>query len=224
MAVFAASQGLGMNLDKILEVIDLYGTRNELVHASFTELLKERKWHQLSRRLHDDFVRIPLLVPAGEQDKIHLMRAILDSIIDLWFERNESDPEEYQAWRRSKTVAKLYNDLSAASTPDDEARISKEVRQQIDKSLKKRLHEAAIDRNIIESTEANLAAIRATPRKKRIASSQLSEAREANRKMKTEWKKIVNLVGRQEDVRLVCGPLRLPWTPLEIIHDTSLDE
>jgi hypothetical protein len=141
MAISLSCMRVGFNMDDMLQIIHLYAVRNELVHANFIPLIKNRLFHFLAKRLYDDFCHIPLLIPDDEKMHTALVMRLLDTIIDLWFDRPQDDSDNYQSWIPTEEL-QGYSKSLRGPNPRDEVSLQREISASIVKGVRKRLHEA----------------------------------------------------------------------------------
>lgn len=78
-------------MDDLFTIIYHYAVRNELPHANFLPMIKHGHFHDLMKRLHDDFCYIPKFVSAPEDMQLDLMVKLLETMIKLWFDRDEEE-------------------------------------------------------------------------------------------------------------------------------------
>jgi hypothetical protein len=224
IAVHHGCTGVGLNMNDMLSVIHIYATRSELLHANLMPLIKKGLYNDLAKRLHDDFCDIPLVIEVSEHMQADLMSNLLNTIIDLWFNRDPDEPDNYQMWTSSTELQKLHKELIGPNPPN-EADANKEVSETILKGLKKRLRATENEKEIVELLDANFGLISGGQKVKRVASSQLEAELVHNKRMKLDWAKMMNLVKgtkKMSDTYLaVYGEVGMP--PL-IVHDPSLDE
>ena len=55
-------------------------------------------------RLHDDFCKISLIVPAAEAVQMDLIVKILEMMINFWFDCYKHEPDNIKMWRPSKEL------------------------------------------------------------------------------------------------------------------------
>ena len=76
-------------MSDMLAVIDLYATRNEIVHADLALLIKQGNFDDLKKRLYDDFCDVPRVVPAADTSTARILSYLIEDIIDRWFVRDK---------------------------------------------------------------------------------------------------------------------------------------
>lgn len=223
LAIFQACGRVGFNMRDMLQIIHLYGTRNEIVHANLIPLIKGGKFRTLAERLHDDLCALPLLIPDTEKTQFAIMIKLLEAIIDHWFSRYPDDPDNWEMWEPTPELWDYYKSLKGPN-PKDEATVQKEISATIIEVIRKRRRDAQQDKEVIEAVSEAFGLD--TGRKiKRVASSQLEAESDRVKRIKRDWDKIMNLafnVRKISDTYLdeygeLCGPP-------EIVVDPSLDE
>ncbi|KAN0073005.1 hypothetical protein V8E54_009119 [Elaphomyces granulatus] len=135
IAVTQACTRIGLNFMDTLASIHHYAVRNELVHSNLLSLVKEGDFWALAKRLHDDYCDVPRLATCINDSTSGLMLTLIESIINIWFDRNRKEPEKYGLWKSKKTLEDLYEELKGSC--DDDADINKRVSHEISQAVKK---------------------------------------------------------------------------------------
>lgn len=178
-AIQVASYSLGLDPSNTLHIVKQYSNRNELVHANLLPMIKGGKFQDLARRLHTDRMDLILLLPAAEKADRIIFEKLLDSIIDLWFIKNEKDSSNYQMWKPTKQLEDKYDELNA-STGASETLINKKIAEDITQAVKINLQKALEEKGVLEKlTNLQLFTTGAKRPPKRVASSQLEMERKA---------------------------------------------
>jgi hypothetical protein len=224
IAISQACMTVGFGKDNMMSIIDHYARRNELLHSNMITFIKNGMFQDLTKRLHDDFCDIPLVVTPLQEVQSELMITLLNTMIDHWFDRDPDEPNNHQMWIPSVSLKKLHKELKG-SKPPNEADLNKEISETIVKGMKKRLREAEKEMELVEQLNTDFGITPSVPKVKRVASSQLQAELDRNKIMKTDWSKILNLVQGTKDMSDVYlskyGEL---GAPPNIIYDLSLDE
>lgn len=224
MAISQACMTVGFSDENMYAIIDHYAIRNELLHSNMIPFIKAGKYDTLKKRLHDDFCDVPLVVAPVEGVQSELMIALLNTMIDHWFDRDPDEPHNHETWVPSAEILKLRKELKGPEPPN-EADLSKEITETIVRGMKKRLREIEKEQELVEQLNANFGLIPGAPKVKRVASSQLEAELIRNKKMKVDWSKLMNLVKgtkNMSDVYLTeYGEL---GAPPYVVNDLSLDE
>jgi len=224
LAVSHTCTRVGFNADDMLQIIHLYAVRNELVHANFIPLIKKGLFDDLKKQLYNDFCDIPLVIPDVEQTQTTLMIKLLETIIDLWFDRDQDDPDNYQMWTPTEELKDFYKSLRGPN-PQDEVSVQKIMSTAIVKAVQKRLREAEQEKEIVEKLSKEFGLVSGQKKVKRVASSQLQAERDRAKLMKGDWVKIMNLV---QGVRKISDTYLQNYgeldTPPEIVVDPSLED
>lgn len=88
----------------------------------------------LKKRLHDNFCYIPLVVPVTEHIQLELILKVLGAIINLWFDQDLEDPDNYQMWTQSANLKNLRKEIlgtNACKESDVKRRISTTIVESI---------------------------------------------------------------------------------------------
>ncbi|MCJ1478199.1 hypothetical protein MMC13_006875 [Lambiella insularis] len=112
-----ACNTVGFCSEDMREIVKLYATRNELMHANLLILIKQGKPVDLAKRLHDDFCDLPNIVPAS-----------------LWFEKR-GDQDNIQRWAPTQRLEDLMNEFAKVG-PAEEAEKWRTASEDITKALK----------------------------------------------------------------------------------------
>jgi hypothetical protein len=130
-----------------------------------------------------------LIIPTSTKGSRGVLERLLDSMIDMWFLRDDLDPNNYEMWTATPQLKKKYKELNSKST-DDEATVNKRISKEILKSFKTNLRKL-VDQDELIKLFANITGKKLPP--KRVASSQLGSEREKLAERRKKWKHIVNL-------------------------------
>jgi hypothetical protein len=95
-AIQGACITLGLHPDDIIKTIQHYGIRNQPVHANFIRMIKKGEFHQVAYRLTLDRYQIPLFLSRLERGEQGILERLLDSMIDLWFDRDGVDASKHE--------------------------------------------------------------------------------------------------------------------------------
>lgn len=221
LAVSQACNHVGFNMNDMVQAIRLYSERNQVVHTNIIPLIKSGRFFDLAKHLYDDFCDISLLI-SDDEDLADLLKHLVESIIDLWFDRDEMDRDNYQMWTPTQELRDRHRQLHG--NPSTKSTVQKTMNAEIVKSLKKRLR-VAEENDMVRELSRDFESLSGEKNHKRVASSQLEGERERAKRMKVEWSKIVNLaqgVRKMSDTYFQDYGELAP--PPEIIHDPSLDE
>jgi hypothetical protein len=152
IAISQACSRVGFNMRDMLSIIHYYAAHNKLLHSNLILLIKNGYYSDLKKRLHDDYCDIPLVVSAAEGLQSDLMLKLLESMINLWFNRDPEDLDNYQMWEVSAELKKRHKELQGPN-PCDEADLLPEIIDDIGKEMKKRLREAERERELLDALQ-----------------------------------------------------------------------
>jgi hypothetical protein len=154
------------------------------------------------------------------------MLTLIESIINIWFDRNRKEPEKYGLWKSKKALEDLYEELKGSC--DDDADINKCVSHEISQAVKKSRRDMEKMARLDEMLRQDLGLSsggKGGRKVKRVASLELEAEKVKAKKMKVEWDKILNLsvgIKKMSDTYMVTYG-ELAASP-EIVHGPSLDE
>jgi len=217
-AIQVAAYALGLHPDHTLQVVRQYGIRNDLLHANLLPMIKKGLFAGLAERLCLDRTDIPLLVPASDKADRKILEGLLDSMIDMWFQKHELDPANYQMWTAKSELTSKYKELNAT---DNEAKVNQEISKDITKAFKQNLRKSHKEDELIELFE------KITGKKmpsKRVASSQLDEERERLVDRRRKWAAIVNLTSQAKSLydAYILNRDREISEPRDVVEDKDL--
>lgn len=109
-------------------------------HTNIIPLIKNGHFFfDLAKHLYNDTCDIPLLI-SDDQKLINLLKAVIESIIGLWFDRDEMDSDNYQMWTPTEDLRNHHRILHKNPSTDNTMQVTMNV--EIAKSLKKRFRVA----------------------------------------------------------------------------------
>jgi len=157
-AIQVTCLSLGMHPEDTLQIVEQYGIRNDLLHANLLPLIKKGLFATLAKRLCLDRIDIPLLTPAADKADGKILEVLLDSIIDMWFQKDESDPANYEMWTATSELRHKRNELNGGSSPGkSEALINQYIAKDITKAFKQNLKKSSKEEELIELFKSTLA-------------------------------------------------------------------
>ncbi|KAI9774730.1 MAG: hypothetical protein M1839_001650 [Geoglossum umbratile] len=224
IAISQACNRVGFNMRDMLSIIHHYAARNELLHANLIPLIKKGHYSDLKKRLHDDYCDVPLVIPAAEGFQSDLLLTLLESMIELWFNRDPEDLNNHQMWEASEELKRHHKELQGQN-PRNEADLQKEISNSINKEMRKRRREAEKEKELLDALQGDFGLNLGGKEPKRVASSQLQAENERAKKMRKDWAKIGNMVhglrSMSDTYFLMYGEL---GAPAEVVSDPSLDD
>lgn len=221
---------VGLQMKEILAIIQDSAFPYEFPHASLLPLIKRGRYQDLMKRLNDDFCNIPLIIPAEEVFQTSLMVLILEAMINLWFCRDENEPDDILKWTPSKELRRYHWELKGLHPRSGGVEINQEMSDTIMLSIWKRCHDQQKKQKIISTRENDFGLATEGRKRKRVASYQL--AVEIVQRMQN-WSKLMSLICEPQtrtmsDVYagacgyastcIICGshPIVLPIEEIEI--------
>ena len=93
----------------------------------------------LAKRLCIDCTNIPLLFPVSDKADHKILERLPDLMIDIWFQKHELNPANYQMWTAKSELTSKYKELNASSPAKNEAKVNQEISRDITKSFKRNL-------------------------------------------------------------------------------------
>jgi ATPase subunit of ABC transporter with duplicated ATPase domains len=138
-----------------------------------------------------------LLVPASDKADRKILEGLLDSMIDMWFQKDELDPANYQMWTAKSELRSKYKELNASSPSENEAEVNQEISKDITKAFKQNLRKSNKEDELIKLFR-KITGKKIPP--KRVASSHLDEERERLVDRRKKWAAIVNLTSQAKSL------------------------
>ncbi|KAI1965286.1 hypothetical protein LOZ58_001132 [Ophidiomyces ophidiicola] len=184
---------VGFSMENMLETIKHYSMHNELVHANFIIFIREGKLDDLKKLQYDDICEVHLLFPVESATETSVMIAVIKSIIELLYDRNERFPNEYQRWLPTKhllrfcTVLEESNDLKEAQVSNE---LTKAIMHSASKTLRRREMRGQRVKSILDTDSVT------GQRTKRVAPEDYEEAERLAKRHKRAFAKYTNLVGQ----------------------------
>jgi hypothetical protein len=220
-AITTTCYRIGLHPHDTLEIVKQYGIRNDLLHANLIPMIKGGLFADLARRLCLDYCDIPLLVPAADKADSRVLETLLMSMIDLWFERPESDPQNYQRWKFTKQLEDYCERLNEKTPLKSEADLNKEILMAITKAYKKNLRDSTNHDEMVKLF-SEITGKMLPP--KRVASAQLEAEINECKIKKRKWDALVNLTSNAKEMYdsyfLTYGEVGAPG---EIVEEKSLE-
>jgi hypothetical protein len=193
MAIFNACKGIGFEMNETLAVIHEYAERNTMFHSPIEPMIKQGRFHSLQKALYNDFCDIPKVIKSEEIFQTQLMSTIVRTMMQQWFDFEERDIDNYEAWTPSASL-RAYREKLMADDPPQEIDIAKKVRRDILKAVKQRQEEAR-HRELMEEIDLNLV-LGQNRGTKRVASSQLESGLKEAEAQRLKWKAVTNVAER----------------------------
>ena len=107
MAVWIACSELGFDKNLMVDAIDMYGKRNNAVHADIEKVIKLCKWSALARILCQDLIDLPLLIPPSRPQDLMMVGSIIEDLRDTYFEPKSGDADDPDTWVPSAKAREL---------------------------------------------------------------------------------------------------------------------
>lgn len=110
-AVYVACADLGISEELAVWSIHEYGTRNRAAHRNLEDLKKEGEFHLLARILCADREELSSTFSMiKSKTDIRLLRAIIQSEIDTWFDYTSDFPNHPATWVPSAALRQFFKD------------------------------------------------------------------------------------------------------------------
>ncbi|MCJ1387104.1 hypothetical protein MMC17_010233 [Xylographa soralifera] len=177
-------RSVGFDLDDMLAVINLYATRNEIVHADLALLIKQGKFDDLKKRLYDDFCDVPRVVPATDTSTTRILSYLIEDMIDRWFIRGEESPDNVQMWGKTDRLLDDYRKLNGGGIIAD---VYKEMSTAIASAEDNKAKELSKD------LEDGFGLSLGKKKVKRVASADLSPEGKKVKVMQKDWTRLNNM-------------------------------
>lgn len=226
MAIFRACLSTGFDVNEMLTIVNLYATRNEIVHADLAGLIKQGKFDTLKHRLHDDFCDIPRVVPANEPLQMNILSKLLKAAIRRWFIKNPNDSDNVELWVPTAELEGVYKKLQDKERAND---VSKQIKKAIVAEVSKRFRDEARDRALVETVnerkQLTLGLTTANRGIKRVSSAEYKGEIKKAKAMQKDWD---TLIGMASGVRKYSEAYKENYGelagPPDVVLDSSLDE
>jgi hypothetical protein len=220
-AIHVACYALGLHPDDTLQIVKQYDIRNDLLHANLLPMIKKGLFADLAKRLCLDRTDVPLLIPASDKADRKILEGLLDSMIDMWSQKDELDTANHQMWTATSQLKTKYKELKASSPVEKEAIINQEISKEITKAFKQNLRKSIKEDELIEMF-GKITGKKMPP--KRVALSQLDTEREKLVERKKKWAAIVNLTSQAKslyDAYVLNGDGEI-GEPRNVVEDKDL--
>ena len=190
-AISQACDRVGFNMDDMILVIHHYAVRSELLHSNLIPMIKNGRYDDLKRRLYSDFCDVPLIISVGENVQLGLMLKLIETMIQIWFDRDSEDFDNIQMWTPSAKLKEFHRELKGSRS---EGELNKEMSDAIMTSFRRRLRGSEQEKEMVSIIRNEFGLVNVEKKTKRVASSELKVEMDHNRKMKKDWDKIMNMV------------------------------
>ena len=220
-AIQVACYTLGLHPDDTLQIVKQYGIRNDLLHANLLPMIKKGLFADLARRLCLDRTDLLLLTPASDKADRKILEGLLDSMINMWFQKDGLDTANHQMWTATSQLKNKYKELNTSSPVENEAIINQEISKEITKTFKQNLRKSIKEDELIEMF-GKITGKKMPP--KRVASSQLDAEHAKLVERKKKWAAIVNLTSQVKslyDAYVLNGDGEI-GEPREVFEDKDL--
>jgi hypothetical protein len=210
MALIQARSAAGVPDDNIdmNAIIHHFGETLHIHNDDIVEMIRQRNFERLAEILHTDLCNIPTVFSDTEMAEADLLLNVIGAMIELWWVRDSSKPDDYKTWRKTDKLKMLStgirqlgyaNELKMLSTDQldhtDET-IYTRIRQQIARRAlstirRKRDEDARREaQNLHETLENELR----FADEKKVVSELLSEEIEKLAETELLWCKIVDML------------------------------
>jgi hypothetical protein len=152
-AVYLGCTELGLNPELTLWAIRQYARRNEMMHCSLDDLIKDQSYSEVAIQLARDRDELPRIVPLEECETENNMRTIIEALIQEWFDTSENS-EKAQAWLATKEL-KDYSKMLRAK--EEVGRIAREEHVKATAITAKKIMEKKKEEELVKQAEMMLA-------------------------------------------------------------------
>ncbi|WEW58681.1 hypothetical protein PRK78_004149 [Emydomyces testavorans] len=141
--IIKACKQIGVDLDETLDMIYEGGFEDRFLEADLIDLIKMVKredFYALARRVYFDIWSIPLVVSPEEEIYISILRVLLETCRDTWFDCT-SNLDDYHIWPATWYLLDYhgYQDEDCANNLPDDDQLRKEIYTKIIRETTKRL-------------------------------------------------------------------------------------
>lgn len=215
LAVYNACNTMSLIFEQTLYTIAMYADRNRLVHSSIINMVSSGQWHTLKDTLIQDLRDLPLVTPRHLAGNIPLFQEIIQSVVDEFFDRNPSQPDNANYWTpRDEAIddAAKMADRSAKKF-EKEQEIRKRISDRAAKESKKLLKEytlvhAGATAAGLDPPTGDISAHRPSKHNLRVTTARM----DSYTRQKKAWDKMINL---QDHCHQTMKNYRDQWNKLE---------
>jgi hypothetical protein len=136
-AITVACYSIGLDPVDTLQIVKQYGIRNDLLHTNLLPMIKKGLFAHLAKRLCLDRTEIVSLAPASEQADRNIVERLLNSMINLCFDREESDLADYQMWTVKPRLKAYDRELNLNFPIENEVAVNQKTPKILPKLLRK---------------------------------------------------------------------------------------
>lgn len=195
--VAGTCQRVGFEVTDMLGAIHLYAARDELPEANLPVMVREGLYMDLKKRLHDDFCYIPLVVPVTEHILLELILKVLGAIINLWFDQDLEDPDNYQMWTQSANLKNLWKEILGTNACK-ESDVKRRISATIVESIRRPFGDSQQEEETVDSIQNELELV-SNQKLGGFGSAHLLLELEGVKQMQEDWHKIMSMVsGRKK--------------------------
>lgn len=155
-------------------------------------MVQKGRYIDSKKTLYDDFCSIPLAVPATKLVQLELMLKLLGAIINLWFDQDTRDSDNYRMWTQSENLKDLLKEL-VGITPYKESSVKRKLSGTIVESIRKLFWDAQQEEEESVDPTRNEPELVSGQKSKSFWSAQLLLERHRVKRMREDWRKIVNM-------------------------------
>jgi hypothetical protein len=214
-------RSMGFDMGDMLAVIDLYATRNEIVHANLALLIKQENFDDLKNRLYADFCDVPRVIPAADASTARILSCMIEEMINRWFVRDKEFPDNIQMWGQTDGLLADYKNLNGGGAVAD---IYKEMSKQIVSDVARKLKGEASVQALSKDLEDGFGLSLGKKQVKRVASADLSPESKKAKVMQKDWTELNNMAyGLRKLSETYVDNYGELEEPPEIRHDPTLD-
>jgi len=98
------SKKLGIDFKRVLWSINMYASRNELLHSGLDNLLAKGNTINLAQQLYDDRQEVANTMNAENPVDELMLNALILGLIEEWFEMDEGDYHEPTIWLQTEAL------------------------------------------------------------------------------------------------------------------------
>jgi hypothetical protein len=109
MALIQARSAAGVVDDNIdmNAIIRHFGEPLHLPNDDIVEMIRQREYEHLAEILHTDLCNIPAVFSDSEMAQAGLLLKVIGAMIELWWVRDSSKPDDYKTWRKTDKLKML---------------------------------------------------------------------------------------------------------------------
>jgi hypothetical protein len=105
---------IGLRLKELIENMEEYHDRTANKINLLRRLKADGTYGKLAWKLYEDYRSVPLVTSLGDEDLMNLVQSNIRAVMNLWFERDPKDPDDWEKWTPTMEL------ISGPDTPEEQ--------------------------------------------------------------------------------------------------------